>query len=319
MPEAPAASLASFDLLAGIPEEELALLARSMRRREFRAGQVIWRQGDDARELVFVVGGRVAVSLQLPGGATVAVSSVGPGEVMGEMGVIDGGHRAVTATATEPTTVLALARTDFTALVSRRHPTAFAIKRRIARIGCARLRGQYTTLAQSLGGGAAPAVAAAEAELEFRGPPDSRYVRRLANFHAFDSLALWGFLTAGRYAMCPPNRTLVAEGSASPACYLTINGAVEKVIVRGGRRIRVGLAGPGLAFGYESMIDGGPSPVTAITRERTLVLALPTAAFERLFGGEQPESHVFLDVIHRDLIGSLRQALRPQARLAVSL
>ena len=67
------------------------------------------------------------------------------------------------------------------------------------------------------------------------------------------------------------------------------------------------------------MIDGGPSPVTAITRERTLVLALPTAAFERLFSGEQPESHVFLDVIHRDLVGSLRQALRPHARLAVSL
>jgi CRP-like cAMP-binding protein len=318
MSEGAVAPLSMFDLLDGVPEEELASLARTMRRREFRAGQVIWRQGDDAGELVFVADGRVSISLQLPGGAAVEVSRVGPGEVMGELGVIDGGHRAVTATAIEPTSVLMLARADFTALVSRRDPTAFAIKRRIARIGCARLRGQYATLAESLGGGAAP-PAAAPAELEFRGPPDSRYVRRLANFHAFDSLALWGFLTAGRYALCPPNRTLVAEGAASPACYLTINGAVEKVIVRGGRRIRVGLAGPGLAFGYETMIDGGPSPVTAITRERTLVLALPTAAFERLFHGEQPESHVFLDVIHRDLTGSLRQALRPHARLAVSL
>jgi CRP-like cAMP-binding protein len=265
-----------------------------------------------------VLSGRVSISLLLPGGAAVEVSSVGPGEVMGELGVIDGGHRPVTATAAEPAAALVLARADYTALVSRRHPTAFAIKRRIARIGCARLRGQYAALAESLGGGPPPA-GAADAELEFRGPPDSRYVGRLASFRAFDSLALWGFLTAGRYALCPPGRTLVAEGAASPACYLTINGAVEKVIVRGGRRIRVGLAGPGLAFGYESMIDGGPSPVTAITRERTLVLALPTAAFERLFGGEQPESHVFLDVIHRDLTGSLRQALRPQARLAASL
>ena len=83
-------------------------------------------------------------------------------------------------------------------------------------------------------------------------------MRRLANFRAFDSLALWGFLTAGRFARCPPGRTLVAEGAPSTACYLTINGAVEKVIVRGGRRIRVGLAGPGLAFGYEGLIDGGP-------------------------------------------------------------
>jgi CRP-like cAMP-binding protein len=310
--------LAGFELLAGVPEEELDLLARRMRRRELRAGQVLWRQGDDAHELVFVLEGRVALSLELPGGAGVDVSSVGPGEVLGEMGVIDGDHRSVTATAAEPTVVLALAGADFTALISRRHPTAFAIKRRLARIGCARVRGQYAVLAASLGGGPPPA-AAADAELAFRGPPDSRYVRRLATFRAFDSLALWGFLTAGRYAMCPLGRTLVAEGAASPACYLTVNGAVEKVIVRGGRRIRVGLAGPGLAFGYESLIDGEPSPVTAITRERTLLLALPQEAFERLFEGELPESHVFLDVIHRDLTGSLRQALRPHARLAVSL
>ena len=48
-----------------------------------------------------------------------------------------------------------------------------------------------------------------------------------------------------------------------------MNGAVEKVLIRGDRRIRIGLAGPGKLFGYESLIDGGPSPVTAITRERT--------------------------------------------------
>jgi CRP-like cAMP-binding protein len=112
---------------------------------------------------------------------------------------------------------------------------------------------------------------------------------------------------------------VVPEGRVSTACYLTMNGAVEKVIVRGGRRIRVGLAGPGQAFGYESLIDGGPSPVTATTRERTLLLVLPQSAFERLFGGEESESRVFLDVIHRDLMAALRQALRPHARLAASI
>ena len=74
-----------------------------------------------------------------------------------------------------------------------------------------------------------------------------------------------------------------------------------------------------MAFGYEGLIDGGPSPVTATTRERTLLLVLPQDAFERLFDGEELGSHVFLDVIHRDLMASLRQALRPHARLASSL
>jgi hypothetical protein len=46
---------------------------------------------------------------------------------------------------------------------------------------------------------------------------------------------------------------------------------------------------------------------------------VPQAAFERLYGGEDAGAHVFLDVVLRDLMAALRQALRPHARLAASL
>jgi CRP-like cAMP-binding protein len=314
------AFLATVPLLEGMPEAELAELARVTRRRALPAGEILWDEGDEATAMVLVVDGRVSVSLRLPGDRTVEVSSLGRGEVLGEVPLLDGGQHSATASLLEPSTLLWLSRADFAALVSRRHPTAFALKRRIAGVACARLRHQLAGLAASLGdGGPATQPTQEPAELESCGPPDSAYVRRMATFRAFDSLALWGFLTAGRFARCPAGRTLVAEGTPSTACYVTMNGAVEKVIVRGGRRIRVGLAGPGQAFGYESLIDGAPSPVTASTRERTLLLVLPQEPFERLFNGETSGSHVFLDVIHRDLSAALRQVLRPQARLAVSL
>jgi CRP-like cAMP-binding protein len=315
-----AAFLATVPLLDGLPAVELAELGRVMRRRDLPAGEVLWREGDEAVGMQLVLDGAVSVSLHLPGDRTVEVARLGRGEVLGEIPLLDGGRHSSTVRVVEPTRLLSLSRADFAALVSRRHPTAYALKRRLAGVACARLRQQLAGLAESLGGGPADAPAAgARAELEFCGPPDSRYVRRIANFRAFDSLALWGFLTAGRYARCPAGRTLIAEGELSDACYVTINGAVERVILRGGRRIRVGLAGPGLAFGYETLIDGGPSPVTATTRERTLLLVLPQAAFERLYGGEDAGSHVFLDVVLRDLMAALRQALRPHARLAASL
>ena len=140
----------------------------------------------------------------------------------------------------------------------------------------------------------------------------------MATFHDFDPLALWGFLTSGSYVRCPPGRTLLAEGVPSTAYYLTVNGAVEKVLIRGDRRIRVGLAGPGRAFGYESLIDGRPSPITAITRERAVLLVVPGDLFERLFDGEDAVSRGFLDVIQNDLMATLRETLRPYARLAAS-
>jgi CRP/FNR family transcriptional regulator, cyclic AMP receptor protein len=314
------AFLATVPLLAGVDEPGLGELARVMRRRDAPAGEILWREGEEAADMLLIVDGQVSVSLRIPGDRAVEVATLGPGNALGEVPLLDGGQHSATARVTEAATLLSLSRADFAALVSRRHPTAFALKRAVARAACGRLRAQLAALSRSLDGGpaGAPAVNAMD-ELEPCGPPDSRYVRRLANFRAFDSLALWGFLTAGRFARCPPGRTLVAEAAPSTACYLTMNGAVEKVIVRGERRIRVGLAGPGQAFGYEGLIDGGPSPLTATTRERTLLLVLPQADFERLFSGEGAESHVFVDVINRDLMAALRQVLRPHARLAASL
>jgi len=199
----------------------------------------------------------------------------------------------------------------------------FGLRRRLASHLIARLRGQIRTLAVALSGESddVPSQAAAPvaAALEQCRPPDSKYVRRMASFNDFDPLALWGFLTSGKYVRCPPGQTLVAEGTPSNDYYLTINGAVEKVLLRGDRRIRVGLAGPGMAFGYESLIDGLPSPVTAITRERALLLVIPNNVFDQLFYREDAVSRVFLEAIQRDLLVAVRQALSQWARLRASV
>ena len=59
--------------------------------------------------------------------------------------------------------------------------------------------------------------------------------------------------------------------------------------------------------------------VTAITRERTLLLVLPHDPFKQLFGRDDTIARVFLDVILRDLVATLRLTLRPHARLAASV
>ena len=97
-----------------------------------------------------------------------------------------------------------------------------------------------------------------------------------------------------------------------------INGAVETVLERGDRRIRVGLMGPGKAFGYEGLIDGRPSPITAVTRERSLLLVLESKLFAQLFSGEDAISRGLLGAVLKDLVTALRETLRPCARLAAA-
>jgi CRP-like cAMP-binding protein len=315
--------LATVPLFEGRDQADLAELARVMRRRTLRAGDTLWRQGDEAREMVFVVEGRVAASMRVAGDRSAETGSAGPGEMAGEIAMLDGGAYPTTVTVTEPARVLALGRLDLAALLARQHPSAFSLRRRLARHLTRRLRDNLARLAGSAGhevtGPPADDGGRAFADLEYCGPPDSAYVRRMATFHDFDPLAVWGFLTSGRYARCEPGRTLLAEGAPSPACFLTINGAVEKLMVRGDRRVRVGLAGPGKAFGYEGLIDGRPSPVTAIARERVLLLVLARDPFEQLFRSEDPISRVFLDVVQRDILAALRQTIPPLARRATAL
>ena len=310
---------AAVPLFEGRETADLAALARVARRRTVPVGEVLWHQGDQAREMALILDGEVSASVRVTGDRTVEIGRSGPGEIVGVIGLLDGEGHATSVRATETATVLAVGRLDFAALLAGQRPSAFTLKRRLASLLAARLRDQLRYLAVSLGGEpAGPPPEKALADLERSRPPDSRYVRRMATFHDFDPLALWGFLTSGSYVRCPPGRTLLTEGAPSTAYYLTINGAVEKVLVRGDRRIRVGLAGPGKAFGYEGLIDGHPSPVTAITRERALLLVVPRDLFEQLFNGEDAVSRGFLDVIQKDLVATLRETLRPCARLAAS-
>jgi CRP-like cAMP-binding protein len=313
--------LAEVPLFEGFERAALETLATVVRRRQVGADQVLWRQGEEAREMFLVLEGAVAEILGLPGGRTTEVGLASRGQTLGEVELLDGVGHPTGARAASDATLLSLGRLGFTDLLAGRDATAFTFRRRLACQFTTRLRTELGLVADALGGKVAGPTGddavRTFSELEERPAPDSAYVRRMASFHGVDPLALWGFLTSGRNVYCPPGRVLLAEGATPPAYYLTINGAVEKVLIRGHRRLRVGLAGPGKAFGGEALIDGLPSPLTAVARERSLLLVIPSGIFERLFRGEDAVSRVFLEVVLRDLANVLREALRPYARVLV--
>ena len=67
---------------------------------EYKAGERIFAEGDPSYYCYQVVQGKVDIVLS-PGGRREVIASLGPGEVFGEMGVIDSGPRSATAIAAE--------------------------------------------------------------------------------------------------------------------------------------------------------------------------------------------------------------------------
>ena len=229
---------------------------------------------------------RVGLAAAARGSRRSRSPSVGPGEVLGEIPLLDGGRHSATARVTEPASLLSLGRADFAALVSRRHPTAFALKRRIARIACARLRRQLANLARVarrrrraeaparrrtrvLRTAGQPVRAAARELPRLRltravGVPDRRPLRPLP---AAPHAGRRGSRLAG---LLPDDQRRGREGHRPrrPPHPRRARGSRAGVRVREPDRRRA-VAGD------------------ATTRERTLLLVLPQAAFERLFNGER--------------------------------
>ena len=132
-------------LFADIPDEQLAPLADCLVRRSFARDVVIFPEGGPGNALYIVESGRVRIFLTSSNGQEICLSIYGPGQVFGEMSLLDGEPRSASAAAVEQTAVLVLARDDFLAYLDA-HPVA---ARNLVVLLAARLR-HTTTFAESL-------------------------------------------------------------------------------------------------------------------------------------------------------------------------
>jgi CRP-like cAMP-binding protein len=115
-------------LAALSPEDRAAVLSRSGQRR-FRAGACLMHEGQAGTEVILLVSGRVKITYLTSEGREIVLDFRGPGELLGELSVIDGGPRSSTVEAMEPVEALAIAAADFKALMNTRPGIAVALLR----------------------------------------------------------------------------------------------------------------------------------------------------------------------------------------------
>jgi CRP/FNR family transcriptional regulator, cyclic AMP receptor protein len=113
-----AETLAEVPFFAGLDGASLERVGRGMRTRRFRRGEVIFHQGDPGDALFIVTSGVIKIMLPSDSGEEAILATLRPGDVFGELALLDGAPRSATATALEATETVILPREQFRELLA---------------------------------------------------------------------------------------------------------------------------------------------------------------------------------------------------------
>jgi CRP/FNR family cyclic AMP-dependent transcriptional regulator len=129
--------LAGIRLFGRCTRRQLHEVAKRTTEVDAARGAVLCREGETGRECFVVREGEAVVTI---GGDDVA--TLGPGDVFGELALLDGGPRAATVTATTDMHLIVLSRPEFDELLAE----VPIVSRRILEALAARLRAADTLL-----------------------------------------------------------------------------------------------------------------------------------------------------------------------------
>ena len=135
--------LASVSIFASLDERALDALVRATSTRHLDTGEVLFRKGDQGRQLYGVLSGRLKVSASGADGKEIVFNLCDPGEVIGEIALLDANPRSATIVALEPTELLVLDRRELLPFLERHPRVAICMAELLA----ARLR-RLTELAE---------------------------------------------------------------------------------------------------------------------------------------------------------------------------
>lgn len=109
-----------------LDERSLEAIERAAVEQSYKPGQEIVRQGDTGVGAFIIRSGKVDI-VQDRDGKQTKLATLGPGEVIGEMALLDEFPRSATATAAEPTTVLGIQRWHFRGILQSHPQLALAL------------------------------------------------------------------------------------------------------------------------------------------------------------------------------------------------
>lgn len=107
------AALRSFQMFQNLADDRLESIARCAMLRSVARGATVVHAGDRTDFVYFVLSGNLKVLVSDEEGREVILTMLGPGEVFGEMGVLDENPRSATVLAVSSANLVVMSKGDF--------------------------------------------------------------------------------------------------------------------------------------------------------------------------------------------------------------
>ncbi|WP_018411281.1 Crp/Fnr family transcriptional regulator [Methyloversatilis thermotolerans] len=123
-------------MFSGLSDSSLEPVAKVSNMRRVPRGSIVVRAGDKTDFVYLVLSGSLKVLVSDEEGREVILSMLGPGELFGEMGVLDDNPRSATVVTVVPSDLIVIAKSDFKRVLQENFEVSMFIMRNLV----ARLR-----------------------------------------------------------------------------------------------------------------------------------------------------------------------------------
>ena len=133
-------------MFADLGPDELSKLSNLCHTQHLAGGEVLFQKGDSGNALFGVRRGQIRIETGASDGSRLTLNFMGPGDLFGEVAVLDGQSRTADATAGEASELFVLRREDFIGFLEREPKVAI----KIIMLLCQRIRWQSERMEESV-------------------------------------------------------------------------------------------------------------------------------------------------------------------------
>ncbi|MGZ8921002.1 MAG: Crp/Fnr family transcriptional regulator [Limisphaerales bacterium] len=148
--------VAAHPFLAGMKPGHLRVLAENAMLVQYETGETVFRRGEPANRFYLIESGKVSLELFRENQATVAIQTIGPGEVLGWSWLFEPYYWQFDARAIDPTTAIFFYATRLREQCEQDHDLGYELMKRMAAVVINRLQATRNQLLTGSGEGMTP-------------------------------------------------------------------------------------------------------------------------------------------------------------------